>query len=546
MGAGIGGGFAHTTELIPMKYKEAMSGPDAEAWAEECDKEHDRMLKNKVFKAIKRTELDTHAKVIDSTWALKKKTNGKLRGRVVVRGFKQIEGEHFDNSNIHAPVANGITIRIVFTIMIMGRLEAEVVDVDGAFLHGEFEPGERVYIKIPEGWEKFYDKDEVLLLCKTLYGTRQAAMAFWKKLCEAMEFIGQKRSKADPCLYYSWTQHGLVLIVSWIDDNLIVGTKAGIAEVKSKFMKCFDCTECGDLDEYVGLKLERDEEGVCGGLKMYQPVLLQSLKDEFEINPEARRWASPAEAGSILFKTDDDTQLSNPDQTYVRKGVGKLMHLQGWSRPDLAHRTRELAKHMNDGRESAIPAMHRLMEYAIQRAERGWTLRPDQAWDGSKDFEFEIRGRSDTDYAKDPETRHSVTGTRVSLCGAAVGTRSAGQRYVTLSVCESEQGGMVTCAQDMIFCKHVVESVELKVKLPMILESDNEGAVDLANNWSSGGRTRHVDVRQNFLRELKEKGILKIVWIPGPENDADMHTKNLGGPELEKHARVYFGKDKYN
>ena len=102
-------------------------------------------------------------------------------------------------------------------------------------------------------------------------------MAFWKKLCEAMEFIGQKRSKADPCLYYSWTQHGLVLIVSWIDDNLIVGTQAGIAEVKSKFMKCFDCTECGDLDEYVGLKLERDSKGVCGGLKMHQPVLMQSL-----------------------------------------------------------------------------------------------------------------------------------------------------------------------------------------------------------------------------------------------------------------------------
>ena len=131
-------------------------------------------------------------------------------------------------------------------------------------------------------------------------------------------------------------------------------------------MKQFECTDCGNLDEYVGLKLERDEKGLCGGLKMYQPVFMQSLLDEFEINPNARKWSSPAKAGSILYKTEDDPPLSMADQTYVRKGVGKLMHIQGWSRPELSDRTRELAKHTNNGRESVIPAMHRLMEYTVQ------------------------------------------------------------------------------------------------------------------------------------------------------------------------------------
>ena len=56
----------------------------------------------------------------------------------------------------------------------------------------------------------------------------------------------------------------------------------------------------------------------------------------------------------------------------------------------------------------------------------------------------------------------------------------------------------------------ILNSLGLKVKLPMILEMDNKGAVDLANNWSVGGRTRHVDTRQYFLRQLKEEGILKI------------------------------------
>jgi hypothetical protein len=49
-----------------------------------------------------------------------------------------------------------------------------------------------------------------------------------------------------------------------------------------------------------------------------------------------------------------------------------------------------------------------------------------------------------------------------------------------------------------------MEALGLKVELPMVLEMDNKGAVYLANNWSVGGRTRHVDVKSHFLRELKD------------------------------------------
>ena len=48
----------------------------------------------------------------------------------------------------------------------------------------------------------------------------------------------------------------------------------------------------------------------------------------------------------------------------------------------------------------------------------------------------------------------------------------------------------------------------LKVKKPMILHVDNKGAVDLANNWSVGGRTRHVEVKQHFLRDMKKQGLI--------------------------------------
>ena len=41
----------------------------------------------------------------------------------------------------------------------------------------------------------------------------------------------------------------------------------------------------------------------------------------------------------------------------------------------------------------------------------------------------------------------------------------------------------------------------------------------LANGWSVGGRTRHVDVKMHFLRELKDQGLLVIKFVPGADNE---------------------------
>jgi hypothetical protein len=51
----------------------------------------------------------------------------------------------------------------------------------------------------------------------------------------------------------------------------------------------------------------------------------------------------------------------------------------------------------------------------------------------------------------------------------------------------------------MLYEMRVLESIGLKVQLPMVLEVDNKGVVDLANNWSVGGPTHHISVHVNFL-----------------------------------------------
>ena len=121
-----------------------------------------------------------------------KKSSGKLRGGLNVRGFKQIKGQHFDGSSIHAPVTNAFTIRILLVLMILLGGCAKVVDVMGAFLHRRFQEGEVIFMEVPDGWREHYHNNVVLRLLKTLYGLRQAAMAFWKELLKCMSSMDMK------------------------------------------------------------------------------------------------------------------------------------------------------------------------------------------------------------------------------------------------------------------------------------------------------------------------------------------------------------------
>jgi hypothetical protein len=77
----------------------------------------------------------------------------------------------------------------------------------------------------------------------------------------------------------------------------------------------------------------------------------------------------------------------------------------------------------------------------------------------------------------------------------------------------------------------------------LLLEEDSKGALHMVNNYSMGGQTGNVEMRQYFLRQLKEESISKVIWIPGELKISDLYTKNLARADFEKHAKAYVGED---
>jgi hypothetical protein len=98
---------------------------------------------------------------------------------------------------------------------------------------------------------------------------------------------------------------------------------------------------------------------------------------------------------------DGDVILKSEKQTLYCFGVGKAMHMMQYSRPDTYNAVCDLARLMTSVTQVHMVAMLRLMKYVDDTRDRGLVLNPTQKWDGSKDHEFIISGRSDSDCAKD-------------------------------------------------------------------------------------------------------------------------------------------------
>jgi hypothetical protein len=82
--------------------------------------------------------------------------------------------------------------------------------------------------------------------------------------------------------------------------------------------------------------------------------------------------------------------------------------------------------------------------------------------------------------------------------------------------------------QRILFVKQVLEFMEVPVELPISVYVDNTGAIFMAKNWTGGQRTKHVDVKYHFVRELIFGGMIEVIFVRTDDNVADVFTKNLG------------------
>ena len=83
--------------------------------------------------------MPTEASIITSTWDIKRKANGTFRARLNAREYGNMEGVHYDGSNIALPVTNDMIIGIIMVLDLMAGRVGKIFYLKGELLHGEFE-----------------------------------------------------------------------------------------------------------------------------------------------------------------------------------------------------------------------------------------------------------------------------------------------------------------------------------------------------------------------------------------------------------------------
>ena len=73
-------------------------------------------------------------------------------------------------------------------------------------------------------------------------------------------------------------------------------------------------------------------------------------------------------------------------------------------------------------------------------------------------YKFRIHGRSDSNYATNPDDRRSILGGRVFVNDVPILFRSVTQNFMTLSVTEAEIAVGVMVVQDMLYVYRLLES----------------------------------------------------------------------------------------
>ena len=370
-----------------------------------------------------------------------------------------------------------------------------------------------------------------MLLKKSIYGLVQAARQWWKKFVQVLESIGFVSSQADPCLLYRKDTHGTCIVVMYVDDMCLIGHQEAVQDAIKGLTRSFKIKVEDVMTDYLGCEFKISDDKRMAWLG--QPNIVASLRGRFgDMVKDLRRYNTPGTPSLKVVRPQAEDRISEEEQAIYRSGTGMLLYLIKHSRPDIGNPTRELSKAMDGASKAHLKEMLRVIKFVLDTEGYGLKFKPNALQD-----KWILSALCDSDFAGDTETRVSVGGYVVYLMGVPIAWRSKGMKSVCLSSTEAEYVAVSEVVKEISFILQVLESMEVEVELPVIVQVDNVGAIWLANNKTTSDRTKHVDIRAHFTREFIEAGKIKIVFVRSKDNDADIFTKNISGELYHIHSK---------
>lgn len=499
--------IAFLAESLPQTYSEAVNSSDKDLWVEAMKDEVSSLHENKTWELVEKPESQ---KVISSRWIFTKKFNSdgseRFKARLVIRGFLQTKG--IDYKETFSPVVRFETIRFLLSVAACNNMHLGQFDVKTAFLYGNL--NENIYMEQPEGFKD--GTTRVCKLLKSLYGLKQAPRCWTELFSDFAKHFGFCQSTADPCLFIYTEDDKRMYLTIYVDDGLVAASdECLIDKLFNDLRKEFKITDTKNVTNFLGLEINRLNDG---SIFLNQNKYILSILERFNLI-NANSVSTPIETGWEAGKLDKICNVP------YREAVGSLIFLHTGSRPDISFAVNVASRVLDKPCEEHWMLVKRIMRYLKGTADVGLLYK--------KNGKCEVY--SDADYAGDKETRKSTSGIVCMNASAAIIWQSKRQQCVSLSTTEAEYVSAASAAKEMVWLRKLFVECKLEI-VDYTLHIDNMSALRLIKNPEFHQRSKHIDVKYHFIRDLYNKKEIDIKYVRSEDQTADIFTKALAKPRF--------------
>ena len=261
---------------------------------------------------------------------------------------------------------------------------------------------------------------------------------------------------------------------------------------------------------FLGLEVMQLDSGIFISQKRYAKEVLKKFgmdKSNLVLNPTV-----PG------VKIDKDDTGVTVNSSMFKQLVGSLIYLTT-TRPDLMYAVSVVSRYMAKPTEMHLMAAKRILRYVQGTMCFGIFYQ--------RSGNQELVGYTDSDYAGCIDDRKSTSGYAFILSNAAVAWSSRKQPIVTLSTTETEFVAASACACQLIWMKRVLSKLDYNGSKSPVIFCDNSSTIKLSKNPVMHGKSKHIDVRFHFLRDLVNEGKVQLNYCGTKQQIADIFTKPL-------------------
>ncbi|CAD6505921.1 BgTH12-06853 [Blumeria graminis f. sp. triticale] len=514
----------HVSELPPppRNYKEMLKHEYMAGFRAAQLKELEKLIEMEAVQFVRKSELgDCRVEQVNAPLPLmwvftyKLDPDGYLisfKARIVARGDLQTTEE-----DTYAATATAYATRAIASIIGAHGLRALQYDAINAY--GNSRKEIPLYTKCPPGFEH---RGDGLLVFFGMYGLKPSALDWYKTYKSAALEIGLSIVPGSPSIF----QNSWLIMIVYVDDILIAYHPRHddkFRAFETKFLQMFEFRKLGNVENFIGVRFERDEAEK--KLWLVQDSFISKLEEKFKINIHAKhRIPLPS---NPLQPYDG---IASPSQIHqYQQKAGSVNWLAVLTRPDISWSVSELSKYLQNPGPQHLDAVNHLLEYL------SGTKYLALEYDGNTPPNL-CMGYSDASFADEIPSRHSSHGYAFSLYGGLITWKAQKQRTVTTSTTESELLALSQAGREVIWWERFFKDIGFALDEEITLYCDNRQALRVVTSEVSklDTKLRHVDIHQMWLRQEVQNGRIKVEWIGTDRMIADGFTKALSH---SKHAR---------